>query len=354
MERIVMTMPIAPYHNFSVGKLSTPILAKSLAIKLNAKYVLAVNCLDAYKTRGIMEYMDLLHMYDLDPDEYWIDSEHREELLQQIYYLIDNNYIYSSKRDILSCHCKRVEIPIQHLDSINMNDACFYRENGNYYCKYCHSICCVNEMDSLIFNPKLVTDCHFNFYPDFINKDIKTFHKNIFNNEMIISRERDTGISLDYHNNIYHIDIDFLWGVYLSLFSNKDKIVMCSNHQLYQLYLVTLLEKCFSNEGQTISLATPYFNLSDKNLEKELDGRILSLQLFSIFNQKWSKKENVFDEGLLKFINTMNVEKKEMLYRIVMEEVKDSDMLLSLKKILREDFNLQNANKVLKRRRVNV
>ena len=43
-----------------------------------------------------------------------------------------------------------------------------------------------------------------------------------------------------------------------------------------------------------------------------------------------------------------------MLYRIVMEEAKDSDMLLSLKKILREDFNLQNANKELKRRRVNV
>ena len=42
MERIIMTMPIAPYKTFSVGKMSTPILAETLAKKMNCKFILAV------------------------------------------------------------------------------------------------------------------------------------------------------------------------------------------------------------------------------------------------------------------------------------------------------------------------
>ena len=33
MNKMVITLPIAPYKNFSIGKLSTPILAEALAKK---------------------------------------------------------------------------------------------------------------------------------------------------------------------------------------------------------------------------------------------------------------------------------------------------------------------------------
>ena len=98
MERLVITMPIAPYKKFSVGKMSTPILAKSLATKLNAKYILAVNTLDSYKERELDEYVKLLKQYNIEPDEYWIDKDNSKELLNKINYLIENNYIYQKKK----------------------------------------------------------------------------------------------------------------------------------------------------------------------------------------------------------------------------------------------------------------
>ncbi len=347
-------MPIAPYKKFSVGKMSTPILAKSLATKLDAKYVLAINALDAYKERDIDSYIELLKKYDIEPDIYWIDSEHKIELLNKLNYLIDNKYIYCDKRNIMSCDCKQVEIPVENIKTINLTDACFYEDNGYYYCKNCHSMCKIAERNSLIFNPQLITDKTFTFYPEFINKDIKTFNNTILTNEIVISRERETGITLDYAGKSYNIDIDFLWGLYLSLFPNCDKIVMCSNHQLYQLYMVTLLEKCFKNEGKTIALATPYLNVDNKNKEKELEDRLLSLKIFTILNQKFAKKENIFDEGLLNYVNNMNVNKKQMLYEILMEQNREQDILMALKTILVSEFNFQNANRELKRRRRNV
>lgn len=354
MERLVITMPIAPYKKFSLGKMSTPILAKSLATKLNAKYILAVNTLDSYKERELDDYVNLLKRYNISPDEFWIDSNNINALLDKINYLIDNNYIYSDKRNIMSCDCKKVEIPVDNIKTINMADSCFYEKENHYYCKHCHSLCKITEKDCLIFNPKMIKDLDLIFYPEFINKDIKTFYNTIMNNDIIISRERKTGICLTYQNKNYNIDIDFLWEVYLSLFPNRDKIVICSNHQLYQLFMVSMLEKCFPNKGKTISLATPYLNISSKDKENELQDRILSTRIFSILNQKWAKKDNILDEGLLSYINNMNVTKKEMLYNILMEQNITIDILEDLKKTLIKDFNLQNANKELKRRRKNV
>ena len=53
MERLILTMPIAPYSKFSIGKMSTPILAEALAKKMGGEFYLAVNLLDSYKNREI-------------------------------------------------------------------------------------------------------------------------------------------------------------------------------------------------------------------------------------------------------------------------------------------------------------
>ena len=192
MNKMVITLPIAPYKNFSIGKLSTPILAEALAKKIDGKFYLAVNLLDSYKERNIDGYKELLDMYGL-----------------------------------------------------------------------------------------------------------------------------------------------------------------CSNHQLFQLYMVLMLENCFNKESKTIGLATPYINVENFGIEKELENRMLSLKLFTLFNFKWSKKENSIDIGLLKYLNSMNVEKKQQLYHLTIEE-NANNSIENIKDILIKDFNFQYANAELKRRRKNV
>ena len=296
MERIIMTMPIAPYKTFSVGKMSTPILAETLAKKMNCKFILAVNLLDSYKNRSIDEYKKLLKKYNIIPDGYWIDMEHLDKLLEKLYYLIDKGYVYSKEKEILICSCKKVEISKDNISTINMQDACFNIIDDKYYCKSCGSECVFNKEPCLVFNPNLVMNKDLLFYPEFINKDVKTFFNTVGTNEIIISRKRETGIKINYESKEYNIDIDFLWQIYLSLFPNYEKIIICSNHQLYQLFMVSMLEKCFDNNGRTICLATPYLNINNLDTQQELENRVLSLKLFSLFNQKWAKKENIFDE----------------------------------------------------------
>lgn len=351
MDRLIITMPIAPYKTFSVGKLTTPILAETLAKKMNAKFILAVNLLDSYKERSIDEYKKLLKYYQINPDEYWIDKDNIENLLDKIYELINKQYIYEKEEKILSCPCKKVEIAKTNLSTINMIDANFIKKDNEYYCKYCHNKCHIKSNKVLVFNPNLIKDKQYNFYPEFINKDIKTFLETVGKNEIIISRTRETGISLSYKDNIYNLDIDFLWQVYISLFPNSEKIILCSNHQLYQLFMVAMLEKCFDNKGRTICLATPYLNILDKTKESELKERIISLKIFTLLNQKWTRKENNFDEGLLKYINSMNIQKKEELYNLIREKSTEEDFDEVLRIILTKEINRQNLTKQLKIRR---
>ena len=102
-----------------------------------------------------------------------------------------------------------------------MIDSCFEEYNGKYYCKSCKSECHTLNQTVLVFDPNKIENKNIIFYPEFINKDIKTFNQTIRKNQIIISRNRETGIILTYNNKEYNIDIDFLWEIYLSLFPQK-------------------------------------------------------------------------------------------------------------------------------------
>lgn len=225
--------------------------------------------------------------------------------------------------------------------------------NNKYYCKCCKKECNLVNNRVMVFNSNKVNKTNMLFYPIFINNDKATFDNTVGVNDIIISRNRNTGIIIEMNNNKYNLDIDFLWEIYLSLFKEKEKIVMCCNRQLYQLYMVGMLEKCFRDNSDTICLATPYLEYSNK--QDELLNRKMSLKIYSLLVLKWAKKDNIFDESLLKYINSMNVEKKQLLYDILLSEIGDEkDLVTELRKTLTKKYNFQNASMELKRRRRNV
>lgn len=354
MERLVLTMPIAPFSSYSLGKLSTPVLAEALAKKIGGQCCLAINMLSSYQNRDIGEYEKILKTYSITPDMLWLDNENINNLLEKVEVLIKKGFIFKKEKNILHCDCKKVEICKDYINSINRNDSCFIEFNGKYYCKSCKSECHLTTEEVLVFNPNLINKFTLNFYPFFINKDIKTFEETVRKNEIIISRLRSTGIQIKYDDKFYNIDIDFLWQVYLSLFNNYEKVVMCSNHQLYQLYMVMMLEKCFDNASTTIGLATPYINSNNAESEKCLENRVLSLKLFLLFCMRWQKKENTVDSGLLACLSRMSVDKLQQLYSIVMQENIDYSLINNINNVLLKDFNFQSANMLLKRSRKNV
>jgi len=352
-DRLVITLPVAPYGELHVGRMSTPILGESIAKSMNCKFIMSINTLDCYKDRDAKKLVNLMGQYNINSDYYWIDSEHINELIDKIYILIKKGYISEKEKEVLCCNCGKVEISTDNLNSINMDDALFEKINDDYYCKFCGTKCLRKKTKSLIFDSKLVDKSTMCFFPDFINKDKYTFDQTVGNNDIIISRNRNTGVIINHNGYNYNLDIDFLWQVFLSLFDEKEKIVICCNHQLYQLYMVGMLEKCFDAKSNTVCLATPF--LKNDLSATELENRIVSLKIFDLLVLKWAKKENTFDKTLLSFVNSMNVEKKQLLYDILVEEIETTDDVSDdLRNVLTKKYNFQNSNNELKRRRKNV
>lgn len=352
-DRLIITLPVAPYSEMSVGKMTTPVLGESLAKSMDCKFVMSINLLSTYQKRDSDGFFKLMKEYDINPNFYWVDKDHINELIDKVYYLINNGYIQEKEKNILICDCGKVEINKENLNTINYNDSLIAFFNNKYYCKCCKNECNLVAKKVMVFNSNKIAKKNMKFYPSFINKDKLTFDNTVGVNDIIISRKRNTGIIIEINNNKYNLDIDFLWEIYLSLFDEKEKIVMCCNRQLYQLYMVGMLEKCFKNNSNTVCLATPYLEYNNK--QDELLNRTLSLKIYSLLVLKWSKKDNVFDESLLKYINSMNVEKKQMLYDIILSEINSENGIVEdLTKILTKKYNLQNASMELKRRRKNV
>lgn len=351
-DKLIITLPVAPYSPLSVGKMTTPILGESLAKTMNAKFVMSLNLLSTYQKRDSEGFYNLMKNYNINPDYYWCDSEHINELIEKVYSLIKMGYIKEKEKKIILCDCGKVEIDSDNIETINMDDTLIEIVNGKYYCKSCKKECHTIVKKALVFDSRMVDKSNLVFYPEFMNKERVTFDDTVGSHDVIISRKRDTGIVIEINNNQYNIDIDFIWEIFLSLFNESEKIVMCGNRQLFQLYMVGMLEKCFNRESKTVCLATPYLEKSDKQIL--LENRKLSLKVFTLLSLKWAKKSNTFDETLLKYINSMNVQKKQMLYDILIEEIQSSGNLeVDLKKVLTKKYNLQNANSELKRRRKN-
>lgn len=351
-ERLIITLPIAPYSKMNVGKMTTPILGESLAKSMNSKFIMSVNMLSTYQERDGDSFFKLMRDYDIKPDLYWIDKKHINELIDKVYYLIDNGYILETEKNILICDCGKVEIDKENLKTINYVDSLITCIDNEYYCKCCLKKCNLVNNRVMIFKSNMVNKSNMIFYPNFINNDKITFDNTVGTNDIIISRNRNTGIIIELNSNKYNLDIDFLWEIYLSLFKEKEKIVMCCNRQLYQLYMVCMLEKCFRDNSNTICLATPYLEYSNK--QAELLNRKLSLKIYSLLVLKWAKKDNIFDESLLKYINSMNVEKKQLLYEILLSEIdSEKDIVTELRYTLTKKYNFQNVSMELKRRRRN-
>ncbi len=352
MSRAIITLPLSPLKSHELGRMTTPIVGDALSRILNAKFYLSINLLDSYKNRdeAFLTYQKTISNLNLTNNTYWLDINHQEELLHLLKTLITKGFIYEQSTDILTCKCKIIDIEKKNLASCNPNNTHFIKKEDGLYCRKCGHKCLSVSVKSLVFDPRKLNINPIIFMPDFLNKDAKTFDKNLKNSYQVISRLRPTGINLTYNGTTYNIDIDFLWSLYLNLFKEEEKIVMCGNHELYQLYYTCLLEKCLNPNANTIPLATPFLtglnNVSSSVTSKDEE---LTKKLGILFNLKWARKEKEYDNTIFTYLAKLSLLKKEKLYNILTEELfrktnLNQDLSLALKR-----FNMQNTINKMKR-----
>lgn len=352
MDKAILTLPMMPVDGNNYGKFVTPIICETLSNIFGCNYYHCINILDSFndRTTKIDNYISSLNQNSIHYDKLWYDVENIPKLLNNIYTLIKNGYIFELESYIYRCECGVVEIEKNKIDTCNPNNLKFNYINNNLVCRQCGTICKEYKEKVLAFVPKNITLQDINVLPGYLNKDIKTYEKTVLNSYTTISRNRNTGVSIYYNGTKYNIDIDFLWGTYLNTFQEKEKIVVSGNRMIYQLFLVSVLEKCLSPKNNTILLGTPYITnikgiLKNPNFVDDEQLR----KLFIIFNTKWAKKEIIYDESILKYLNKMSIEKRIQLYDIINRTIQNNnDFLSNTEAILKNQLNMQESVKKLK------
>ena len=119
---------------------------------------------------------------------------------------------------------------------------------------------------------------------------------------------------------------------------------------LYQLFLVGVLEKCLNKDSNTILLATPYLTnakdlINDPDFIEGEKFRKLSI----LFNLKWANKERNYDSTILRYLKSLNTEKRINLYNIIRENRCDfDDFYDDIDITLKRQMNMQDCVKKLK------
>ncbi|MBE6140975.1 MAG: hypothetical protein E7172_05565 [Firmicutes bacterium] len=352
MNKAILTLPMMPVDGNNYGKFVTPIICETLSNIFECNYYHCVNILDSFNDRNLKidSYVKSLDENNIHYDKLWYDNENISKFLANIDILIKKGYISEMNSIIYRCDCGIVEIEKNKINSCNPNNLKFTYNNDKLVCKHCGTVCKEYNEKILVFVPKNITLKDIKILPGYLNKDIKTYENTVLKSYTTISRNRNTGFSVVYNGRKYNIDIDFLWETYLNTFSEKEKIVVSGNRMVYQLFLVSVLEKCLVPNNNTILIGTPYItNIKDilKNPNFINDEELR--KLFIIFNTKWQKKEILYDETILKYLNKISNEKRKQLYDIINMPIKQKfDFYSDLEKTLKNHLNMQESVKRLK------
>lgn len=354
MNRSILTLPMMPVDGNNYGKFVTPIICETLSNILKCDYYHCINILDSFNDRSTMinNYISSLDANNIHYDKLWFDIKNISKLLKNIEILIKNGYIFELYSSIYRCECGIVEIEKNKINTCNPNNLKFNYNKDKLVCKQCCSICKEYKEKILVFIPNGIKLQDISILPNYLNKDIKTYERTVLNSYTTISRNRNTGVSINYNGTRYNIDIDFLWATYLNTFEEQEKIIVSGNRMIYQLFLVSVLEKCLTPENNTILIGTPYITNIKNILQNPnfIDNEELR-KLFILFNTKWQKKEILYDETILTYLKKLSSDKRKQLYEIINMPIEENnDFYKNIEKILKKQLNMQESIKKLERR----
>lgn len=344
-----MTMPIKPQSETNVGMYISPTLMNVLSEILSVNSTMAVNLLNTYndKENDLPIYLADLARQGIKYNNLFIDRNNSDKLLEVVEHLIFDGFVQKSNEEVIRCECGKVDLLNSSVNSVISK--LYYEKNGSFYCKSCGSLCTCDRDDVLLLNlPSDINDSML-IVPTFLKKDINHLSKTFKGSKFLISKKRNTGYELYYEGKQFNIDVDFLWKNYYKLFDAEHIIMIASNHQIHQMYLLNYLNKITDNKDICF-IAHPYMNKVDNlnpmfEYEKTTDE--IYKKLFILYNLKWKKKNCDWSKSVIDFLSSISTIRRNDLYRVILDCVngqKNADLSSLndlIESIFLKDINMQ-------------
>ena len=354
---LVTTLPIKPQKKINIGMCIAPFLMDLVSSNLECSSVFSVNLLHSYdfKENDLEKYINKVKSLGLRYDDIFIDKEWAEKLLFLIKQMIKENKIIEKKGSVIRCSCGKVDIIKNGIRDFDNAGDIYYKKDGKLICKCCNSECKEYYEDGLYLHLDEKVDDHLQIFPPFLANSTNHFSKQYKGIDYLISKKRNTGYAIKYNDKIYNIDVDFLWMNYVSLFKQDKQILIASNHQLFEMYLLNYINKIVSNKDLYF-IATPYIknptllNLDDEFSNKDYVYPILCL----IYTLKWKTNDVSWDKSIFKGIDRLSEREQLHLYKHIysnLKEINDNELIDSINSIFNNKINFQRNLKLVKEKK---
>lgn len=360
MEKVVMTMPIKPQKKTNIGMLIAPTIMNTLSEMFLCKGVMATNLLNTYKNKesDLQIYINDLKKEGIKYDQLFVDKDNSDKILEVIANLIYGGYVTKERETIYRCPCGKVDILNHGISNIGLGKLYFEKE-GNYFCNECKSICTPSLEEVLVLNLPNTIDDSLLIVPTFLKNDANHLSKTFKGSKLLISKLRETGYQLNVDGKNFNIDIDFMWMNYFQLFGEKQKIMLASNHQTLQMYLLNYLNRISRND-EICFIANPYMNNCAKfdplqELDKTSDE--FYKKLFILYNLKWKKKNCDWSKSVIDYLSTISNTRRQNLYKTILLSKNKIDQTLPIDEYIENILitctnmqkNIADAKKLVKK-----
>jgi len=350
---VTMSLPAKPQSKTNIGLLIAPIIMEIIGKKTNSKKMITLNTLHSYIStqENVGVYLNDLKKTNIKYDCYYEDKKHTDELLLVLKKLIKSNIINEKEVNIFSCDCGKVEF-IEN--GLCYGDGKLYSKKGdNLYCDFCNSKVICKKRKALVLKYNKIGE-NVNVIPSFLSKEMDYFVELFSNQDILISKKRNTGNYILVNNNKYNIDIEFIWSQLYGI-DNSNKIMIASNHQVYTMFIINMLNRYY-NENNILFLLTPYMDNNTKfdDFEKKFDELCtISKKLFLIYSLNWKKKTCSWNLGTYKKIKKLSELEAKKLYNYLCSEMSYNDFNELVEKInifFTKEVNIDNNIKFIKKR----
>lgn len=354
MENLMIsTMPIKPYEKINPGLMIAPVVSDVIGDILKCKKVLSFNLLHSYDETidNLHKYLSKISEFDIHYDEIIKDIDYVNSYLSKIEKLIYMDFIQVKEGIVLRCDCGKVETEKKSID-INQNGKLYHWKNGKMICDCCNNECKEYKQKNLYMKIDDKLTNNISISPIFLKNELQNLSNQFSRQEILISKNRQTGYFINTGNQKFNIDIDMLWMMFNQVEESKNQILIASNHQLYQMFISNYINNIF-NEKNVHYIATPYLlNGENLDLTQKIYSKDSSLykKLVVLYSLKWKYKTLNWNNGIISILDKLDDENLFKLYNNLLNINFDENSSVenNINKLFVK-INLNNNIKTLKR-----
>lgn len=268
MKSCIVTLPIQPYANPSIGLIASVIVADFFSDLMSLPLVIVTSAggmksIEYKRNDGFVMSLD---QAGVTFEQTWdADSPlNLSRVTQAIQKMINDGMIIEKSVKVLNCECGAVEIPS---NITTRSSRTLISKDGE--CKLCHST--VKEVfikEALFFESVNKISLQANLIPKSYNSEFSNAWDRICSQSQYISRIRKSACQLQVGDKKVGIDWDFVWQMYLAFLKQDGfcpEFVLTSNHTIDAVLRAVLLEALITGYQVNNILIPPYF-LGEKGI----------------------------------------------------------------------------------------